>query len=105
MGKNAMVYHNGVRRQRVGDVAGKYETGRIGIGAGAISSPIHFEEIRVEADGVTQFIQDLRPVQPQGKLAIAWGAIRRLDSRPSCSISTIRLLILRLVLSSVRTMR
>lgn len=72
-----MVYHNDVLRQRVGDVKRKFEMGRVGIGASSVDSPIHFEEIRVEGDGVTQFVQDLQPVSAQGKVTLAWAQLRR----------------------------
>ena len=61
---------------RVGDVDDHFTTGRIGIGALVVDAPIHFEEIRVEGDGVTQFAPDLLPVDAAGRLALTWAELK-----------------------------
>ena len=60
---------------RVGDVDDHFTAGRIGIGALVVDAPIHFEEIRVEGDGVTQFAPDLLPVDATGRLALTWAEL------------------------------
>ena len=76
-GKIFLMYYNGVLRQRVGDVKGRFEKGRVGLGASNVDTPIYFEEIRIEGDGVTQFAPDLQPVRPRGKLTLAWAELKR----------------------------
>ncbi|MDP6748141.1 MAG: hypothetical protein QGH37_14200 [Candidatus Poribacteria bacterium] len=72
-----LVFYNGVPRLRVGDIKSQFKTGRIGLGARNANTPIHFEEIKIEADGVTQFAPDLRPVQPQNRLADTWARLKQ----------------------------
>ena len=72
-----LVFYNGVPRLRVGDVKSKFKIGRFGLGARNADTPIHFEELKVEADGVTQFAPDLRPVQPQNRLTVFWVKLKQ----------------------------
>ena len=72
-----LVFYNGVPRLRVGDVKSKFKIGQFGLGARNADTPIHFEELKVEADGVTQFAPDLRPVQPQNRLTVFWVKLKQ----------------------------
>ena len=71
------VTYNDAGFLRVGDLDRKYESGRIALGALNVDSPIHFEDIRVEGDGVTQFAPDLRAVQATDRLTLAWASLKR----------------------------
>ena len=72
-----LVFYNGVPRLRVGDVKSKFKTGRFGLGARNANTPIHFEELKIEAADVTQFAPDLRPVQPQNRLTVFWVKLKQ----------------------------
>ena len=72
-----LVFYNGVPRLRVGDVKSKFKTGRFGLGARNANTPIYFEELKIEAADVTQFAPDLRPVQPQNRLAASWAQLKQ----------------------------
>ena len=61
---------------RVGDLDRKYDAGRIAIGALNVESPIHFDDIRVEGDGVRQFAPDLRAVAAADRLTLAWASLK-----------------------------
>jgi len=71
------VTYNDAGFLRVGDLARKYDSGRIALGALNVETPIRFEEIRVEGDGVTQFAPDLRPVAPRDRLTLVWAGLKR----------------------------
>ncbi|MBT3267040.1 hypothetical protein HN371_07815 [Candidatus Poribacteria bacterium] len=70
------VTYNDAGFLRVGDLDKKYEAGRIGIGALNVDTPIHFEDIRVEGDGVTQFAPDLLSVDAHDRLTLAWATLK-----------------------------
>ena len=70
------VTYNDAGFLRVGDLDEKYAAGRIGIGALNVDTPIHFDDIRVEGDSVTQFAPDLLRVDAQERLALTWATLK-----------------------------
>ncbi len=70
------VTYNDAGFLRVGDLGRKYDAGRIALGALNVESPIHFQDIRVEGDGVTQFAPDLRAVEARDRLTLSWASLK-----------------------------
>jgi len=70
------VTYNDLAFLRVGDLVRKYETGRVALGALNVDTPIHFKDIRIEGEGVTQFAPDLLSVDVQDRLTLRWATLK-----------------------------
>lgn len=72
------VHYNGVLKMRIGDAnfeKNGYKKGKVGLGVSGATSPVYFDEILVEGEGVRP--SPPQSVQPKGKLPIVWGYIKR----------------------------
>lgn len=81
--RTALVFLNDTLAFRVGDDAPAdkiFKKGKVGFGIRKTNSaPVAFDEITVEGDGVFQI--GGQAVKAAGKLAVSWGAIKRLMRR------------------------
>lgn len=71
------VYYNDILRMRIGDAnfeKSGFKKGRVGIGVSGTTSPVYFDEVSVEGEGVVP--APPQSVQLKGKLPIFWGKLK-----------------------------
>ncbi len=71
------VYYNDVLKSRIGDPNAKgTEKGKIGLAVFDADTPIYFDDIIIQGDGIFSFPPFLQDVDPGGKLPSFWGRIK-----------------------------